>query len=226
VRLLIVEDNLHLGRLIAERLTVHGFSCDQAHTLLSAREYLAASSYDLVILDLGLPDGDGLSWMQAQRGGSQLPPTLILTARNALEDRIAGLDAGADDYLVKPFEIDELLARLRALMRRPGRRDQPVMEVGALRFEAASRTASYDGTPLELSRRESDLLELLMRHAGALVTRRTIEDALYNLDDTVTANAVEAVVSRIRRKLETAGGQSILHTVRGIGYLIRLQPAT
>nr|WP_221212271.1 response regulator transcription factor [Brevundimonas lenta] len=222
--MLIVEDNLHLARLIAERLTVHGFSCDQAHDLQTARECLGAASYDLIILDLGLPDGDGLNWIQTQRSRNLLPPILILTARNALEDRVAGLDAGADDYLVKPFEIDELLARLRALMRRPGLRDQPVIEVGPLRFEAASRAGSYGGVPLDLSRRESDLLELLMRHAGTLVTRRTIEDALYNMDDTVTPNAVEAVVSRVRRKIEGAGGQSILHTVRGIGYLIRSQP--
>jgi two-component system, OmpR family, response regulator QseB len=221
MRLLIVEDNLHLGGLLAERLAIHGFTCDHARDLTSARAFLAASTYDLAILDLGLPDGDGLDWMRSHRASAPLPPTLILTARNALEDRIGGLDAGADDYLVKPFDMDELLARLRALLRRPGLRDQPVLEVGSLRFDNLSREASIAGKLLELSRREAELLEFLMRRAGVLVTRQALGRELHKMDEDVSPNALDAAVSRLRRKLEAAGGHGFLHTVRGIGYLLR-----
>ncbi|KQW80827.1 response regulator [Brevundimonas sp. Root1279] len=225
MRLLLVEDNVRLSDLVSERLNARGFCCDCAYTLQSAVECLDTSTYDLVVLDLGLPDGDGQQWLQAQRRRGFLPPTLILTARNGLEDRIEGLNAGADDYLAKPFEVEELIARLRALMRRPGLRSQPVLEVGALRFESASRAGAFDGAPLDLSRREADLLELLMRNAGSLVPRRVIDDALYGIEEAVTPNAVEAIVSRLRRKIETAGGEAMLHTVRGIGYLLRAPAA-
>lgn len=225
MRLLIVEDNLHLGGLMVERLAVHGFTCDHASDLKSARDFLGATPYDLTILDLGLPDGDGLDWLRAERSAGPLPPTLILTARNALEDRVGGLDAGADDYLVKPFDMDELLARIRALMRRPGLRDQPVLEVGGLRLDPASREASVGGTLLDLSRRETELLEFLMRRAGALVTRHALGQELYKADEDVTPNALDAAVSRLRRKLEAAGGYGLLHTVRGIGYLLRTTTA-
>lgn len=174
-----------------------------------------------MILDLGLPDGDGLQWLQSRRELGTLPPTLILTARGALEDRLAGLNGGADDYLTKPFEIEELLARLRVMMRRPGLRAQPFLEAGPLRFDTARRTGSCRGTPLELSRLEADLLELLMRDAGSVVPRRSIEESLYSRDSSPTQNAMEAIVSRLRRKIEAAGGQNLLHTVRGIGYLLR-----
>ncbi|TNF05811.1 MAG: response regulator transcription factor, partial [Sphingomonadales bacterium] len=149
------------------------------------------------------------------------PPALILTARSGLEDRINGLDAGADDYMVKPFAIDELAARLRAMLRRPGPRTQTVLQVGPLSFDTASRAASVNDRPLDLARREADLLELLMRKAGEVVRRQGIEDALYRFDEAVTPNAVEAIISRLRRKLDEAGAGGCLHTVRGVGYLLR-----
>lgn len=221
MRILVVEDNLHLGSLLAERLTAHGFKCDHAPDLKTARNLILRTTYDLAILDLGLPDGDGLAWLKAHRTEAPLPPMLILTARNGLEDRVAGLDAGADDYLVKPFDVDELLARMRALMRRPGLRSLPTLAVGRLKFEIATREASIESVQLDLSRRETDLLELLMRKAGTLVSRQYLEEALYEGVNGVTSNALDAVVSRLRRKIEAAGGQGLLHTVRGIGYLIR-----
>jgi two-component system response regulator QseB len=171
-----------------------------------------------------MPDGDGLDWLARARRGGRMVPALILTARGALGDRIAGLDAGADDYLVKPAEIEEIAARLRALLRRPGNRAPTVMTSGAIAFDTASRTGTIDGTSLDLSRREADLLELLMRREGNVIQRATIEDALYSFNDPVTPNAIEAVISRLRRKLEEHGQTGRLHTVRGVGYMLTGQP--
>lgn len=221
MRLLIIEDNPRLAALLAERLGVRGFSCDQAPSLASATELLEQTAYDLVVLDLGLPDGDGVHWLQARRAESVHPPTLILTSRNALEDRLAGLNGGADDYLVKPFEFEELLARLRVLTRRFGPRGQDSLSVGALRFDTAARCGSYGGVPVPLSRREADLLELLMRNAGTLVSRERLTQMVGRHGKPMTPNAIEAAISRLRRKLEASGGVGMLHTLRGLGYLLR-----
>jgi two-component system response regulator QseB len=218
--LLVIEDNERLAALVADGLGARGYACDVAHALSDADAALAAAAFDAIVLDLGLPDGDGLDWLRARKPSGE-PPALILTARGALEDRVNGLDAGADDYLVKPFSIDELAARLRALLRRPGRRADPVLRVGLLSYDAASRTASVGDRPIDLARREADLLELVMRRAGQVVRRQSIEESLYSFDEAVTPNAVEAIVSRLRRKLEEAGLSGQLHTVRGVGYLLR-----
>lgn len=219
-RLLVVEDNERLAALIADGLGGRGYACDIAHNLADADDALSSANFDAIVLDLGLPDGDGLEWLRARRPSGETP-TLVLTARGELEDRVKGLDAGADDYLPKPFSIDELAARLRALLRRPGRRADPMLTVGALRYDTASRTAWAHDRPLDLARREADLLELLMRRAGQVVRRQAIEDAIYRFDEAVTPNAVEAIVSRLRRKLDEAGLTAKLHTVRGVGYLLR-----
>lgn len=224
MRVLIIEDTIRLATLIAEGLRQRGFTCDMVHDLASASLAVRSASYDALILDLGLPDGDGIDWLRRQQGDNATP-TLILTARGALEDRVTGLDAGADDYMVKPFEMDELAARIRALLRRPGQRATTVLAAGPLRFDSAARIAHARDHLLDLSRREADLLELLMRRTGQVVRRAAIEDALYNFDDAVTPNAVEAIVSRLRRKLDEAGAPDMLHTVRGVGYLLREGPA-
>jgi two-component system response regulator QseB len=221
MRVLVVEDNERMAALVAEGLQRRGFVCDIAHCLAEADDAMEGATYNAIVLDLGLPDGDGIDWLASRRRYHPMPPAIILTARGALEDRITGLDAGADDYVVKPVEIDELAARIRALLRRPGARMQPVIEVGRLRFDAASRTASVGDRRIDLSRREADLLELLMRRAGTVVHREVIENALYSYSDPVTPNAVEAVISRLRRKLEDAAVTGALHTVRGVGYMLR-----
>lgn len=205
MRLLIVEDNERLAGLIAQGLGRRGFSCDIAPDLATADACLESAAFDAVILDLGLPDGDGMTWLQRQRSLRQLIPALMLTARGGLEDRIAGLDSGADDYLVKPVDIEELAARVRALLRRPGPRAAILLEAGALTFDPVSREARCDERVLDLSRREADLLELLMRRLGTVVLRDTIETTLYSFNEPVTPNAVEATVSRLRRKLDEAG---------------------
>lgn len=221
MRVLVVEDNRRLAFLVAEGLQKRGFACDTAPSLVDADAALAVAAYDVVVLDLGLPDGDGLLWLAGRRIQHNTPAAIILTARGALGDRVKGLDAGADDYVVKPVDIEELAARIRALLRRPGLRASPVIEVGRLRFDTARRTASVSGQAMDLSRREADLLELLMRRAGAVVHREAIENALYSLHEPVTPNAVEAAVSRLRRKLEDAQALGALHTVRGVGYMLK-----
>ncbi|WP_157081298.1 response regulator, partial [Novosphingobium naphthalenivorans] len=140
MRVLVIEDNDRLAKLVADGLQRRGFSCDIATTLSDADSALGGAVYDAIILDLGLPDGDGVAWLANRRQYRQMPPAIIQTARGALEDRVTGLDAGADDYVVKPVEIDELAARIRALLRRPGPRAQPVLEAGCLRFDTAART--------------------------------------------------------------------------------------
>ena len=220
MRLLIIEDNERLAGLIANGLDRQGYASDRASSLAAAEDCIASADYDAILLDLGMPDGDGLEWLARARRNGRMLPALILTARGALGDRIAGLDAGADDYLVKPAEIDEIAARLRALLRRPGNRTPTVMNSGAISFDTASRSGTINGNSLDLSRREADLLELLMRREGNVIQRGAIEEALYSFNDPVTPNAMEAVISRLRRKLEDHGETGRLHTVRGVGYML------
>ncbi|CAM4151268.1 Transcriptional regulatory protein BasR [Novosphingobium lubricantis] len=221
MRLLIIEDNARLAALVAASLRDSGYACDIAPSLDVADAAASVVRYDALVLDLGLPDGDGLDWLRVRRGQGFDVPVLMLTARGALDDRVKGLDAGADDYLVKPAAPDEIAARLRALLRRPGGRSNPVLSVGALDFDTASRRAQFAGRPLELTRREADLLELLMREAGSVVRRDRIETALYAFDDEVSPNAIEAVVSRLRRRLQALGAGEMIHTLRGLGYLMQ-----
>ena len=186
-------------------------------------EAIAAAStsvYDAVVLDLGLPDLDGIAVLRALRSGAAADvPVLVLTARDAIGDRVQGLDAGADDYLLKPFDLSEFDARLRSVLRRPGLRRTPVLDLGILTFNTEAREARIRGIPLELSRRELSLLEELVRAVGRTVVRDTLDDRLYGLSDVVSGNALEAAVSRLRRHLAKAGGDDIgIETIRGIGY--------
>jgi DNA-binding response OmpR family regulator/signal transduction histidine kinase len=215
MRILVIEDNERLARLVVDGLQRRGFSCDTALSLSGADDAMTSATYDAIILDLGLPDGDGIDWLMAARRYREIPPAIVQTARGALEDRVQGLDAGADDYVVKPVDVEELAARLRALLRRPGIRAQTIVQVGTLRFDAARRIAHVGDHEMELSRREADLLELLMRRAGTVVRREVIENALYNFNEPVTPNAVEAAISRLRRKLEDAQVRGALQTIRG-----------
>lgn len=224
MRLLLVEDSKRLGPLLRDGLDRDGFVVDWREDLEGAAEAAAGVAYDLILLDLGLPDGDGLDWVRRLRRAADLTPILVLTARGGLDDRVTGLDAGADDYLVKPFEISELAARCRAILRRPGQRISPVLTLGDLAFDVAARQAACGNTPIDLSRREGDLLEMLMRRAGSVVTRGVLEESLYAFNEPVTPNAVEVAVSRLRRKLDEAGCPDRLHTVRGLGYLMRDSP--
>jgi DNA-binding response OmpR family regulator len=221
MRLLLIEDNERLGQLIRDGLTKDGLAVDWQQTLEDGEATLEAAAFDLVLLDLGLPDGDGLDLIRRLRRASDTIPILVLTARGGLSDRVTGLDAGADDYLVKPFDIVELSARCRALLRRPVQGLTPVLSVGKLTFDTASRQAAHEGELIELSRREAGLLEVLMRRAGAVLTKQALEEAVYDFNEPVTPNAVEVAISRLRRRLDDAGAKDLLHNVRGIGYMLK-----
>lgn len=221
MRVLIIEDDAPLARSLQQGIEKSGFRSDIAADLRRADRALEEGGYDAVVLDLGLPDGDGLAWLRRRRDRPGLPPVLVVTARGALGDRIAGLDGGADDYLVKPVSVDELAARLRAVLRRPGPRGAAVIRIGALTFDPATRCARNGEAEIELTRREADLLELFMRRAGVIVRRSSIAAAIYHVDEPVTPNAIEAIVSRLRHKLHAAGVENMLRTVRGVGYLLK-----
>jgi len=171
------------------------------------------------VLDLGLPDGDGGEWLRACRAAGESLPTLMLTARASTGDKVKGLNAGADDYLAKPFEMAELVARLKALLRRPGGALAMTLELGNVRFDTINREATVADRVVVLSRSELTLLELLLRRAGRVVVRRTLEEGLYGFDDVVGPNSLEAHVSRLRKKLDAAGATLQIHTLRGVGYL-------
>jgi two-component system OmpR family response regulator len=219
MRILLVEDYPPLAEATRDALVRAGFAVDLAVDVADARAYAELEAHDLVVLDLGLPDGCGLDLLAElrERGST---PVLVLTARDALEDRLAGLDGGADDYVLKPVEMPELVARCRAILRRPGGRFSRVLELETLRLDTVERQAEVDGRPLILARRELGVLEQLLRRKGKVAPRRVIEDALYGLDEEVTPNAVDAAVSRLRRALEAAGAPVAMHTVRGVGWIL------
>ncbi len=219
MRVLLVEDHRAMREIIAGHLRARGFAVDAVQRGDEALAATAVASYDAVILDLGLPDMDGMDVLRRLRGGQGAdPPALILTARDSIADRVVGLDAGADDYILKPFDLAELEARLRAVLRRPGTRPDAIHHYGDLTFDPASRTAAVDGTGLELTRREASVLEELIRAAGRIVVKDALEDRLYGFDDDVSGNALEASVSRLRRKLAVARSAVRLEAARGIGY--------
>jgi DNA-binding response OmpR family regulator len=219
MRILLVEDNASLQALILSHLRDRGFVVDAAGTGDEALGAAAAASYDAMILDLGLPDMDGLDVLRRLREGVRADlPALILTARDAVQARIAGLDAGADDYILKPFDVAELDARLRAVLRRPGARLHPVYSFHDLGFDTASRTATSGERVIDLTPREAGLFEELIRNGSRIVVRDALIERLYGFDEDFTANALEATVSRLRRKLAAVASGVHIETMRGIGY--------
>lgn len=223
MKLLVVEDHPSLRALLTKHLQRGGFVVDVAEHGQQALAMLRLCRYDAMLLDLGLPDMDGLSLLAARSAtrNSDLP-CIILTAYDSLERRIAGLDAGADDYLLKPFAMPELEARLRAVLRRSGPRSENCLQLGNLSFYQESRGVLVGKRPMLLSKRELALLEELLRNAPRVVVKDHLEDRLYSLSEAVTPNAIEALVSRLRRKLAAAGADSGIETLRGLGY--RLAP--
>lgn len=215
MRVLLVEDNRQLSLLMAERLATRGIVVNATNSIQEANNYFLMSKFDAIVLDLGLPDGDGISWLKSLP--QDRPPVLILSARSSLEDRVIGLDTGADDYLVKPAQIEEIAARLRALVRRPGARDPIILSNGSIKLNPESREVQIDRQLIHLGKKEFVFLELLMRRAGSVVSREALEAAIYCMEP-VTPNALEAIASRLRRRLVDNGEDNILHTVRGVGY--------
>jgi DNA-binding response OmpR family regulator len=220
MRLLLVEDNDRLRQLTSAALARAGFETDGVATAGDAEAAMHAVSYAAMVLDLGLPDQDGLTLLKRVRDSGDTLPILILTARAGLDDRIRGLNAGADDYLVKPFAQEELLARIRVLLRRPGGLLGQALELGTLRLDTVSREVTINAHPLLLSPREIAVLEMLLRRSGRVVPKKLVEDQLFGLSADFGSNAVEVYVHRLRKQLAEAGADVVVHTIRGIGYLI------
>lgn len=216
MRLLLVEDDPLLGDALCVGLRQEGHAVDWVKDGAAADAALASESFDLVVLDLGLPRRSGLEVLRALRARGQGLPVLILTARDATAEKVAGLDAGADDYLVKPVELDELAARVRALLRRAAGRAQPVLRLGDLELDPAARRVTLADAPVELSAREFALLQMLLENAGRVLTREKLEASLYGWRDEPESNALEVHIHHLRKKL----GAERIKTLRGIGYMM------
>lgn len=220
MRVLLVEDNLRLSTLIRRGLEKEDFTVDGVGTIADAEAALGTAPYDVVILDLGLPDGDGLDLLRSMRAGGSHVPVLVLTARDGVDDRVKGLNAGADDYLLKPFAVEELTARLRALLRRPDGALGLSLSAGNITFDTTAREVRVGTKLLKISKKEMGVLEQLMRRAGRVVPKDMLESKLYGFDDEVSANSLEASISRLRKRLSLVDAAVSIHTLRGVGYLL------
>lgn len=228
MRLLLVEDDRMIGESLRSALRLEGYAVDWVRDVAAARTTLSTERFDAVLLDLGLPAGGtkaaadegGLGVLRELRAREDATPVIVLTARDALGDRVKGLDAGADDYLVKPFELDELCARLRAVMRRHGGRAQPVLSHGGVTLDPSTRQVTRDGVPVLLSAREFAVLEALMQRPGALLSRAQLEDRLYGWGEEIESNAVSVYIHQLRRKL----GAGFIGNMRGVGYFVGPAP--
>ncbi|MBN8763759.1 MAG: DNA-binding response regulator [Thiobacillus sp. 63-78] len=216
MRILLVEDDRMLGDGLQAGLTQAGYAVDWLRDGEAAVTALSTESFAAVVLDLGLPKRDGLSVLQWLRGRHDATPVLILTARDQLEDKVRGLDLGADDYVLKPFDLDEITARLRALVRRAHGRPEPLLTLGEIALNPAARSVTRAGQAIELTPREFDLLHLLLENTDRVLTRRTLEEQLYTWNDAVDSNALEVHIHHLRKKL----GIDLIRTVRGVGYMV------
>ncbi|HZP83831.1 MAG TPA: response regulator transcription factor [Chthonomonadaceae bacterium] len=225
MRILVVEDEEKVASFIQKGLEQSSYTVDVTGSGEDALAYIAANEYDAIILDIMLPGIDGLAVVRELRGRGSAVPVLALTARSALEDRVQGLDSGCDDYLAKPFAFDELLARLRALLRRqsgPGR--LPRLEYGGLTLDPVTRAVTRDGKPIELTNKEYALLELLLRNPGRVFTRTAILESVWGYDFDAGSNVLEVYMNLLRKKVDQGAAKKLLHTVRGVGYVLREEP--
>jgi two-component system, OmpR family, copper resistance phosphate regulon response regulator CusR len=222
-RLLVVEDEAKLAANLKRGLGEAGFAVDLAPNAEAARESLSHNGYDLMLLDLRLPGQDGLEFLAELRAAGAVLPVLILTARDSTDELVRGLDTGGDDYLTKPFAFDELLARVRALLRRRLVADSAVLEAGDIAIDTSRRVASRGGRALDLSPKELIVLEYLVRHAGLAVTRDMIGEAVWGKDYNALSNIVEVFINRLRQKIELVNQPPLIITVRGAGYMLRTE---
>ena len=221
MRILLVEDVRTAAALLMRGLREEGFVVDHAASLAEADEAAFVTTHDLIVLDGMLPDGDGVALCRTLRARGQQVPVLMLTARDALSDRVDGLNAGADDYLTKPFEFEELLARLRALLRRSDMTRPPVLVADDLRLDPASLQVTRAGRPIELTPKEFALLQALMRQPGAVVPRQRLAEQIWHGDPLAIDNLIDAHMSKLRRKIDAAGARPLIETVRGRGFRLR-----
>lgn len=220
MRLLLVEDDMMIGESVLDALRGEGYAVDWVRDGVMADSALRTEQYDLVLLDLGLPKMDGLAVLKALRARREATPVLIATARDAISARIEGLDAGADDYVLKPYDLDELCARIRALLRRAAGRAEPVFSYGRISLNPATHEALLDGEPVALSQREWAVLEALIARPGMILSRAQLEEKLYSWKDEISSNAVEVYVHSLRKKL----GADLIRNIRGMGYMIAKEP--
>jgi two-component system, OmpR family, response regulator QseB len=216
MRLLLVEDDLMVGEAVRKGLRQDGFAVDWVQDGVAALSALAHEDYQLLLLDLGLPKKNGLEVLKSLRANGNQIPVLILTARDAVSDRVAGLDAGADDYLVKPFDLEELAARIRALLRRQSGRAEPLVALGQLVLNPATHEVTLEGRQVNLSAREFALLRAFLDRPGVVLSRAQLEEKMYGWDDSIESNAVEVYIHALRKKL----GSDFIKNVRGIGYMV------
>lgn len=224
MRVLLVEDQPEMASALRAALKRHDMVVDHAASLAAAEEFVSIETYDAILLDRQLPDGDGLSLLPVLRAKGNTTPVLMLTARGDIADKVEGLDMGADDYLAKPFAFEELLARMRALLRRPSALQCQTVRAGNLVFDFSHREATIRGEVLPLPRRELLVLEALARRMGRMVLRASLMEAVFGLDDEIQSNALDAHVSRLRKKLADAESGVTINGVRGVGYLLRETP--
>jgi DNA-binding response OmpR family regulator len=221
MQILLFEDHDRLAMSIVKGLADFGFGVDRFACAADGLCAMKAIAYNGIILDLGLPDRDGIDVLRELRERDRRTPILVLTARDGIDDRVAGLDAGADDYVLKPCAMKELAARLRALLRRPGRSLGAMLTAGNVRLDVTSRQVTVSGSVVRFTRREIGALELLMRREGQVVSKAALEGGLYGLSKDVSANAIEVLISRVRRRLDAAAANCSIHTLHGIGYLLK-----
>ena len=224
MRILVAEDETHLNQLIGGKLQAEHYSVDSCFNGQEALDYLAGAEYDAVILDLMMPVLDGLAALQQMRRAGNTTPVLLLTARSGVDDRVEGLDAGAVDYLTKPFSFDELLARIRVLLRRNSNLASNQITVADLTMDCAARSVTRAGIPISLSSREFDILEYLMRHQGVVLSREKIEQHIWNYDYAGGSNIVDVYIRYLRKKVDAAHEPKLIHTIRGAGYVLRQTP--
>ena len=222
MRILVVDDDAGVRQAVGRALAFEGYEVTQAGDGSEALRLITSERPDAIVLDVVMPEVGGLDVCRELRATGDDLPILVLTARHSVADRVAGLDAGADDYLVKPFALEELLARLRALLRRSEATADEVLTLGDLTLSPGSRLVERAGEPVELTRTEFNLLELLLRNAGQVLTRELILDRVWGYDFQTTSNSLEVYVGYLRRKTEAAGGDRLIHTVRGVGYVARV----
>lgn len=224
MRVLVVEDQPEMNALLVRQLNEAHYSVDGCLNGNDALDYLAGGAYDAVVLDVMLPGVDGLEVLRRRRAAGDKTPVLLLTARDGVEDRVRGLDSGADDYLVKPFALAELLARLRVLIRRRSDQVSDVIAVGDLRVDCAARTAARGGQNIALSAREFAVLEYLARNAGVVLSRERISQGVWNYDYEGGSNVVDVYIRYLRKKIDEGRDRKLIHTVRGVGYVLREEP--
>jgi DNA-binding response OmpR family regulator len=221
VRILLIEDEPVLAESLRSILERERFIVDHVDRLEAAQEAAALAPFDLALLDRTLPDGEGLSLVPALRATNPGIHVIVLSARDGIADRVAGLDLGADDYLTKPFATDEMLARIRAVRRRPAELAGQEIRAGALVFDPANEEAEVDGVRIDLPRRELRVLAALIKRRGRTVQRESLENAVFSFDDDIQSNTLDSHVSRLRRRLKAADARIEIHAIRGVGYLLR-----